>query len=113
MLPFKPSRVVFPLVFAMSLAISNAGIAATKGAVGKKLTHEQAWVFCKTQLDKRYGWDQHSQRYAAGGSCMLRFGYRIQYLGVGTPRANTGSWGQILYGVFGRRVFRVRTALAD
>ena len=77
MRPSKPSRIVFAFAFAMPLAISNSGIAATKGAVGKKLTYEQAWAFCKAQLDKRFGWDQHSQRYAAGGSCMLRFGYRI------------------------------------
>jgi hypothetical protein len=66
-----------PLALLVTIAIASPGIAATKGAGGKKLTYEQAWAFCKAQLDKRFGWDQHSQRYAAGGSCMLRFGYRI------------------------------------
>jgi hypothetical protein len=49
MLPFKPSRVAFALALAMPLAISNSGIAATKGESGKKLTYEQAWAFCSTR----------------------------------------------------------------
>jgi hypothetical protein len=69
--------VLIPLAVATLLAVGSPASAATKGAGGKKLTYEQAWAFCKAQLDKRFGWDQHSQRYAAGGSCMLRFGYRI------------------------------------
>jgi len=59
------------------IAAGSPATAVTKGTAGKKLTYEQAWAFCKAQLDKRFSWDQHSQRYAAGGSCMLRFGYRI------------------------------------
>ena len=74
---FKTSCVLIPVAVAMLLAVGSPAIAATKGVGGKKLTYEQAWAFCKAQLDKRFGWDQHSQRYAAGGSCMLRFGYRI------------------------------------
>jgi hypothetical protein len=75
--PFKIARLLLPLALATLIATGSPATAATKGAAGKKLTYEQAWAFCTAQLDKRFGWDQHSQRYAAGGSCMLRFGYRI------------------------------------
>jgi len=74
---FKTSCVLIALAVAMVLAVGSPASAATRGAGGKKLTYERAWAFCKAQLDKRFSWDQHSQRYAAGGSCMLRFGYRI------------------------------------
>ena len=66
-----------PLAFAASLAIASPAFGATKGAGGKKMTLEQAWAFCKAQLDKRFSWEQTSARYAAGGSCMKRFGYRL------------------------------------
>jgi len=77
MFPFRTARVLLPLALATLIAAGGPATAATKGTSGKKLTYEQAWAFCKAQLDKRFGWDQHSQRYAAGGSCMLRYGYRI------------------------------------
>jgi hypothetical protein len=73
MFPFRTARVLIPLAIATLIAAGNPATAVTKG----KLTYEQAWAFCKAMLDKRFSWDQHSQRYAAGGSCMLRFGYRI------------------------------------
>jgi hypothetical protein len=77
MFPFRTARVLIPLAIATLIAAGRPATAVTKGTAGKKLAYEQAWAFCKAQLDKRFSWDQHSQRYAAGGSCMLRFGYRI------------------------------------
>jgi hypothetical protein len=66
-------KILAPLVVVASLAISPAfGAAASK-----KLTREQAWAFCKKKLDERFGWDQTQSRYAAGGSCMKRFGYNL------------------------------------
>ena len=50
---------------------------APEAPAGKKLTREQAWAFCKAKLDARFGWDQTQSRYAAGGSCMKRFGYNL------------------------------------
>jgi hypothetical protein len=73
----KASRGLVVLAFVASLATVQPSVAASKRASGKKLTYDQAWAFCKDQLDKRFSWSDHSQRYAAGGSCMLRFGYRI------------------------------------
>lgn len=77
MATLNKSKVVAPLVVIVSLAIVCPALGATKAAGGKKLTREQAWAFCKAQLDQRFSWDQTSQRYAAGGSCMKRFGYRL------------------------------------
>ena len=74
---FNRLRILAPLAVVASLAIVSPALGATKGAGGKKLTLEQAWAFCKAQLDQRFAWDQTSQRYAAGGSCMKRFGYRL------------------------------------
>jgi hypothetical protein len=69
-------KILAPLAVAVWLAISPA-FGATKGTAGKKLTREQAWAFCKAKLDERFGWDQSQSRYAAGGSCMKRFGYNL------------------------------------
>jgi hypothetical protein len=66
-------KILAPLVVVASLALSPAFGAAA----GKKLTREQAWAFCKKKLDERFGWDQTQSRYAAGGSCMKRFGYNL------------------------------------
>ena len=66
-----------PLAFVASFAMAGSALRATKGASGKKLTLEQAWAFCKSQLDQRFSWEQTSQRYAAGGACMKKFGYRL------------------------------------
>jgi hypothetical protein len=66
-------KIFAPLVVVASLALSPAFGAAA----GKKLTREQAWAFCKKKLDERFGWDQTQSRYAAGGSCMKRFGYNL------------------------------------
>ena len=66
-------KILAPLAVVASLAISPAFGAAA----GKKLTREQAWAFCKKKLDERFGWDQTQSRYAAGGSCMKRFGYNL------------------------------------
>jgi len=65
-----------PLTLAASLAIASPAFGATKGG-SKKMTREQAWAFCKAKLDQRFSWEQTSARYAAGGSCMKRFGYRL------------------------------------
>jgi hypothetical protein len=43
----------------------------------KKYTLEQAWAICKAQIDKTVPKDNSGARYAAGGACMLRHGYRI------------------------------------
>ena len=66
-------KILVPLAVVASLALSPAFGAAA----GKKLTREQAWAFCKKKLDERFGWDQTQSRYAAGGSCMKRFGYNL------------------------------------
>jgi hypothetical protein len=73
MFPFRTACVLILLAFATLIAAGSPATAATKG----EKVYVRASVICKAQLDKRFGWDQHSQRYAAGGSCMLRFGYRI------------------------------------
>ena len=50
--------------------------ADTAWAAKKKLTYDQAWAKCKVHVDKIAG-DQHSQKAAAGASCMKRYGYNI------------------------------------
>ncbi len=63
-----------------------AAIAATSGsldvasAAKKKLTFEQAWAYCKAQLDKEkaYGTTlQGNERFIRGGACMKHFGYNL------------------------------------
>ena len=66
--------VIVVLAAAAVVAVPNSAGAATKG---KKLTYEQAWATCKSQIDKQFSWDWHNARYSAGSACMLKHGYRI------------------------------------
>jgi len=55
MFSFRTARVLLPPALATLIAAGGPATAATKGTAGKKLTYEQAWAFCKAQLDKRFG----------------------------------------------------------
>ncbi len=65
--------VAFALVFATS------GSAFAKKKQPANPTYEQAWALCKKELDQHHISSNYSpgQRYAAGGACMHRYGYRI------------------------------------
>jgi hypothetical protein len=55
--------------------IGNA-VAATK----KKMTYEEAWIYCKNKMDsdKVYGTQLMSnERFLRGGACMKHFGYNL------------------------------------
>jgi hypothetical protein len=63
-----------------TLALPGLLIIACTGstmAKSKKYTLEQAWAICKAEVDSKFIKIQHNARYAAGGACMLRHGYRI------------------------------------
>ena len=43
-----------------------------------KPTYEEAWKLCTEQMDRSKILKQDAgQRYAAGGACMMKYGYRI------------------------------------
>jgi hypothetical protein len=67
-------RLAIALPFAALLAAS--GIAAAQAA--KKLSYEQAWGDCKTQIDRTVPGDQASARHSAGAACMKKHGYRLK-----------------------------------
>ena len=69
---FKIATIV--LAAATVMAVSNPATAATKG---KKLSLSQAWALCKAEIDRTIPRDNHSARYSAGGSCLLKHGYSI------------------------------------
>jgi hypothetical protein len=69
----KSLHVVIALSVAVPLALADAAFAAKKA---EKLTFEQAWAVCKTQVDKLAA-DQQSARYSRGAACMHHYGYRI------------------------------------
>jgi hypothetical protein len=54
--------------------VTNPGFAVAKS---KKLTLDQAWAVCKAEIDRNITKGNEHGRYAAGGACMLRRGYRI------------------------------------
>jgi hypothetical protein len=59
-------------------------IAAAFGFIGfsdafaKKMSYEQAWADCKSQIDRTVSGDQASARHSAGASCMKKHGYRLK-----------------------------------
>jgi len=64
-------------MLALALLAATSGAASAK-AKRAKLTYDQAWEHCTKELDRNHILRADSgQRYAAGGACMLRYGYRI------------------------------------
>ncbi|MGC2121605.1 MAG: hypothetical protein WA652_01990 [Xanthobacteraceae bacterium] len=62
----------------LSLAIISPG--SVSAATKKKLTYEEAWIYCKNKLDKEkaYGTTlQGNERFLRGGACMKHFGYNL------------------------------------
>jgi hypothetical protein len=70
------NRVAIVLPFAMLLALS--GVASAQQ--GKKLSYEQAWAQCKQEIAKNVPGEAAASagRYAAGGACMHKYGYRLK-----------------------------------
>jgi len=74
MLKFYRSEMLalsFGAVFA--IAISPSAFAQSK-----KLSYEQAWAQCKSQIDRTIPGDQATARATAGGACMKKYGYRLK-----------------------------------
>jgi hypothetical protein len=70
------NRVAIVLPFAMLLA--PADIASAQHT--KKLSYAQAWAQCKLEVNKGVPGEtaNSSGRYAAGGACMHKYGYRLK-----------------------------------
>lgn len=69
------------LVIALPLAAAFGFAAASDAHAAKKLSYEQAWAQCKKEIGANVpGSDTttSSSRYAAGGACMKRYGYRLK-----------------------------------
>jgi len=47
-------------------------------AQSKKLSYEQAWAQCKSEVNRTVPGDQASARTSAGGACMHKYGYRLK-----------------------------------
>jgi hypothetical protein len=64
------------LSLTVSLGFSDAATAETRQ---NKITYEQAWARCKALLDKTSPRtaENDNERYARGGACMKKFGYRL------------------------------------
>lgn len=65
-----------------SALIAAAAIVASGSAfAAKKMTYEQAYSACKTEVDTRVpksGADYEIQRASAGGACMKRLGFKLK-----------------------------------
>ena len=47
----------------------------------KKLTYDEAWATCKAEIAKNVSPNEgrdSAARYAAGGACMKKYGYRLK-----------------------------------
>ena len=65
-------------VIAVSVAVSFGTSAVAKTNEARRPTYEEAWSLCTTQLNQQHILSNEAgQRYAAGASCMLKYGYRI------------------------------------
>jgi len=68
-------------VYATAVVLGGAmvmGLAEPASATKtKKMTYEQAWAACRTQVSQSVPGDQHSARHSAGSACMRKHGHRI------------------------------------
>jgi hypothetical protein len=68
------------LVHAAVIATVAAALGAVQPAAAKtkpKPTYEEAWKICQAEVDRsKILRADAGQRYAAGGACMHRYGYR-------------------------------------
>jgi hypothetical protein len=66
------------VVLAVSVSIVFGTSAIANANEVRRPTYEEAWSLCTSQLDQQHILrNEAGQRYAAGASCMLRYGYRI------------------------------------
>lgn len=72
MFTLRSLGVVIALSIAMPLVGGDTAFAAKKNG---HVTYQQAWALCKKEADALPR-DAEGQRYARGGACMHRYGYR-------------------------------------
>ena len=59
-------------------AVFAIAISPNAFAQSKKLSYEQAWAQCKSEVNRTVPGDQASARTSAGGACMHKYGYRLK-----------------------------------
>ncbi|MBX9825398.1 MAG: hypothetical protein K2Y27_10430 [Xanthobacteraceae bacterium] len=72
------------LVIALPFAAAFTFAAVSDALAQKKLSYEQAWATCKKEIGANVaGADttSSSDRFAAGGACMRKYGYRLKKKG--------------------------------
>jgi hypothetical protein len=66
------------LVIALPVAAVFVFSAAAQAIAQKKVSYEQAWAACKSQIDRTTPGDQQTARASAGAGCMKKYGYRLK-----------------------------------
>ena len=67
-------------IFLIVAIAASSAVGDGASAAKKKLTYEEAWAYCKAQMDKgkTYGTTlQGNERFLRGGACMKHFGYNL------------------------------------
>jgi hypothetical protein len=68
------------VAFSLVTALALAGMSVAQSA--QRLSYEQAWAQCKKEIAAQGGPMSEnagsSGRYAAGGACLKRYGYRLK-----------------------------------
>jgi hypothetical protein len=72
MFTLRSLGIVVALSIAMPIGGGDTAFAAKKR---EHVTYQQAWALCKKEADALPR-DAEGQRYARGGACMHRYGYR-------------------------------------
>jgi hypothetical protein len=75
-LNYRILTVLIAGAFVAAPGLADNAFAAKK----KKLTYEQAWAACKSEMDKMgvFGTSiQANERHTRGAGCMKKYGYRI------------------------------------
>lgn len=65
-------------IIALSAAAAFVFAGAPDASAAKKLSYDQAWGQCKSQVDRTVPGDQASARTSAGAACMKKHGYRLK-----------------------------------
>lgn len=66
------------VALSMGIALAVLGVSEASAQSKKKMSYDQAFAECKSQVDRTVASDQPTARASAGGACMKKLGFRLK-----------------------------------
>ena len=66
------------VALSVGIALAVLGVSEASAQSKKKMSYQEAFTQCKTEVDRTVPGDQASARASAGAGCMKKYGYRLK-----------------------------------